>query len=95
MNAIYGLCWSTARGCFIVVSELAKCKGKKSSRRKLLVLTSGTLLVSGLMAGSVYADDFVNGGFEDGTLNGWTEGGGIFKSTVQPINPADYRKLSM
>ena len=92
MNAIYGLCWSTARGCFIVVSEVAKCKGKKSNRRSLSVLTNCFLLASGLMASSAHAADFVNGGFETGTgstITGWTQGGGIF-STVQPLNPADY-----
>ena len=40
--------------------------------KKIFVL----LLPLLLMATGAWAADFVNGGFEDGTLNGWTGGGG-------------------
>lgn len=55
-----------------------------------------TILAAALMSigmvGSASAAGFVNGGFEEGTINGWTNGGGSF-STGQgsaPINPAIY-----
>jgi hypothetical protein len=40
---------------------------------------------------SVYAQAFVNGGFESGTLVGWTGGGGVFTSPSALLNPADYQ----
>jgi hypothetical protein len=33
---------------------------------------------------------FVNGGFDDGNFNGWTQGGGYWTSGAAPINPATY-----
>ena len=39
------------------------------------------------MAG--HADQFVNGAFEDGTFNGWTQGGGFWTSGPYPAT-ADY-----
>lgn len=41
------------------------------------------------MIASARADQFVNGGFEDGTLNGWTLGGGIWNTLPYPV-PSDY-----
>lgn len=38
--------------------------------------------VSMAFGGSAYAATFVNGGFEDGNLNGWTGGGGCWGSNV-------------
>lgn len=35
------------------------------------------------------AASFVNGGFEDGSFNGWTQGGGYWNGEW-PINPSDY-----
>jgi autotransporter-associated beta strand protein len=93
MNAIYGLCWSTARGCFIVVSEVAKCKGKKSNRRSLSVLTNCFLLASGLMASSAHAADFVNGDFSQPLTTGWSQGGGIFTTPLASpyiMDPSSY-----
>lgn len=48
--------------------------------------------VSMAFGSSAYAATFVNGGFEDGTLNGWTGGGGTFttSSIPAPVNPATY-----
>jgi hypothetical protein len=31
-----------------------------------------------------HADQFVNGAFEDGTLNGWTQGGGLWFGDSYP-----------
>jgi len=40
---------------------------------------------------SAYANTFVNGGFEDGNLGGWTGGGGTwFGSPVAPVPPSTY-----
>ncbi len=36
-----------------------------------------------------FAGSFANGGFEDGTLNGWTQGGGYWNGEW-PINPSEY-----
>jgi hypothetical protein len=47
------------------------------------------LLVSCGIAVPAFAGGFVNGGFEDGTLNGWTQGGGYW-SGEWPINPDNY-----
>jgi PEP-CTERM motif len=47
------------------------------------------LLLSCGIAVPAYAGSFVNGGFEDGTLNGWTQGGGYWQGEW-PINPNDY-----
>jgi hypothetical protein len=47
-----------------------------------------------LGASQVQANTFVNGGFEDGNLNGWTQGGGYTYTSggggVAPLNPAAY-----
>ena len=46
--------------------------------------------------GAAHADSFINGGFESGTLTGWSVDGGTIKSTQQPSNsdalltPANY-----
>lgn len=46
------------------------------------------LLATGSAA---HADSFVNGGFEDGSLSGWTGGGGIWSgSPAAPVNPSVY-----
>jgi hypothetical protein len=36
-----------------------------------------------------HADQFVNGAFEDGTLNGWTQGGGLWFGDSYP-SASDY-----
>lgn len=46
-----------------------------------------------MAAGSAQAASFVNGGFEDGNLNGWTGGGGVWNDPFAlpaPVNPALY-----
>jgi len=55
---------------------------------------AAALAVVGL-ASPAWGASFVNGGFEDGTTNGWTIGGGsrvnVYNSTYPPLlNPADY-----
>ena len=42
-----------------------------------------------LIASPVFAASFVNGGFEDGNLNGWTGGGGSWYGGW-PVDPATY-----
>lgn len=44
------------------------------------------------LAGQAWGASFVNGGFEEGTLNGWTGGGGLWTSaaTSAPLSPASY-----
>jgi len=37
--------------------------------------------ILGALTMSAFADSFVNGGFEDGTFNGWTKGGGTWAQT--------------
>jgi hypothetical protein len=53
-----------------------------------------TLISIALMsafASTAYAGAFVNGGFEDGNLNGWTGGGGTWTgSPLPPANPTIY-----
>ncbi len=94
MNAIYGLCWSATRGCFIVVSEVAKRRGKKSSRRSLLVLTTCFFLANGL-AGMAHAGDitFTNADFSSPLTTGWTQGGGTFTIPLPSpyiMDPSNY-----
>lgn len=49
------------------------------------------LAVASLLAAPAAFAGFVNGGFEDGNLNGWTSGGGSwFGSPALPVNPATY-----
>lgn len=49
------------------------------------------LALSLMAGGSAYAATFVNGGFEDGNLGGWTGGGGSwYGSPVPPVNPTIY-----
>lgn len=49
------------------------------------------LAIAAMAAAPAFAADFVNGGFEDGNLGGWTGGGGSwFGSPAAPVNPATY-----
>ncbi|HPU20307.1 MAG TPA: PEP-CTERM sorting domain-containing protein [Alicycliphilus sp.] len=57
---------------------------KLGSMAAAILMTLGT---------SAYAGAFVNGGFEDGNLNGWTGGGGFWTNAVlqpAPVNPSVY-----
>lgn len=56
--------------------------------KKLVSMAAAVLMTLG---SSAYAASFVNGGFEDGNLNGWTGGGGSwFGSPAAPVDPATY-----
>lgn len=56
--------------------------------KQLISVVASALLVLGAPA---QADTFVNGGFEDGNLNGWTGGGGSwFGSPLPPVDPSIY-----
>jgi hypothetical protein len=57
------------------------------NRIALSALVAGLLTTAMPVAG--HADQFVNGAFEDGTLNGWTQGGGYWYGGAYPT-PADY-----
>lgn len=49
------------------------------------------LAISAMAGAPAFAADFVNGGFEDGNLGGWTGGGGTwFGSPVAPVPPSTY-----
>ncbi len=45
-------------------------------------MTQLAVLISMLTSGSAYAATFTNGGFEDGNLNGWTQGGGSWHGSA-------------
>jgi hypothetical protein len=53
--------------------------------KRVVVLT----VVCVLFALSAAADNFTNGGFEDGNLNGWTQGGGYWDGHW-PLYPSEY-----
>ena len=56
--------------------------------KRLVSMAAAVLMTLGT---SAYADSFVNGGFEDGNLGGWTGGGGTWSgSPAAPVNPAVY-----
>ncbi len=70
MNRIFRVLWNAATGTFVVTSETAKSRGKKSGRRKLAV--SALISLSSIM---VSADALANAGSDTGkgigTENGW------------------------
>ncbi|ECI4315504.1 YadA-like family protein [Salmonella enterica] len=70
MNRIFRVLWNAATGTFVVTSETAKSRGKKSGRRKLAV--SALISLSSIM---VSADALANAGKDTGkgigTENGW------------------------
>lgn len=51
--------------------------------------TQLALAIGLMVSGSVYATGFTNGGFEDGNLNGWTQGGGNWSANGD-VNPPIY-----
>lgn len=56
--------------------------------KKLVSMAAAVLMTLG---SSAYAGSFINGGFEDGNLNGWTGGGGTWSgSPAAPVNPSVY-----
>lgn len=61
MNRIFKVLWNAATGTFIVTSETAKSRGKKSGRRKLAV--SALIGLSSIMAS---ADALANAGNDTG-----------------------------
>ncbi|EDS5954794.1 hypothetical protein XT56_000588 [Salmonella enterica subsp. enterica] len=74
MNRIFKVLWNAATGTFIVTSETAKSRGKKSGRRKLAV--SALIGLSSIM---VSADALANAGKDTGagvTPTGTPEGTG-------------------
>ncbi|EEM8544950.1 trimeric autotransporter adhesin SadA [Salmonella enterica] len=74
MNRIFKVLWNAATGTFIVTSETAKNRGKKSGRRKLAV--SALISLSSIM---VSADILANAGKDTGsgvTPSGSTAGTG-------------------
>ncbi|MCX9062685.1 trimeric autotransporter adhesin SadA [Citrobacter portucalensis] len=74
MNRIFKVLWNAATGTFIVTSETAKSRGKKSGRRKLAV--SALIGLSSIM---VSADVLANAGKDTGdgvTPTGTPEGTG-------------------
>ncbi|HDW4583963.1 TPA: YadA-like family protein [Salmonella enterica subsp. enterica serovar Typhi] len=64
MNRIFKVLWNAATGTFIVTSETAKSRGKKSGRRKLAV--SALVGLSSIM---VSADALANAGNDTGSIN--------------------------
>jgi hypothetical protein len=56
----------------------------KAILKVILCILAGLMIVIPVHAGS-----FVNGGFEDGTFNGWTQGAGYWNG-YWPTNPSDF-----
>ncbi|EPY6136409.1 trimeric autotransporter adhesin SadA [Salmonella enterica subsp. enterica] len=73
MNRIFRVLWNAATGTFVVTSETAKSRGKKSGRRKLAV--SALISLSSIM---VSADALANAGNDtgDGVTPTGTQTGG-------------------
>ncbi len=84
MNKIFKVIWNAATGTFIVTSETAKSRGKKSGRRKLAVsalIGLGSIMVS--------ADALANAGNDTGsgvTVSGTTGTGWIAIGTNATAN---------
>ncbi|MDV0560235.1 trimeric autotransporter adhesin SadA [Citrobacter portucalensis] len=84
MNKIFKVLWNAATGTFIVTSETAKSRGKKSGRRKLAV--SALISLSGIM---ISADALANAGNDTGsgvTVSGPTGTGWIAIGTAATAN---------
>ncbi|EOF7834603.1 trimeric autotransporter adhesin SadA [Salmonella enterica] len=84
MNRIFKVLWNAATGTFIVTSETAKSRGKKSGRRKLAV--SALIGLSSIM---VSADALANAGNDTGsgvTVSGTTGSGWIAIGTDATAN---------
>ncbi|MER3144604.1 YadA-like family protein [Salmonella enterica] len=84
MNRIFKVLWNAATGTFIVTSETAKSRGKKSGRRKLAV--SALISLSGIM---ISADALANAGNDTGsgvTVSGTTGTGWIAIGTDATAN---------
>ncbi|EOU3970615.1 TPA: YadA-like family protein [Salmonella enterica] len=84
MNRIFKVLWNAATGTFIVTSETAKSRGKKSGRRKLAV--SALVGLSSIM---VSADALANAGSDTGsgvTVSGTTGTGWIAIGTDATAN---------
>ncbi|EBA9430522.1 hypothetical protein CE738_13265 [Salmonella enterica] len=84
MNRIFKVLWNAATGTFIVTSETAKSRGKKSGRRKLAV--SALISLSGIM---ISADALANAGSDTGsgvTVSGTTGTGWIAIGTDATAN---------
>ncbi|WP_079954912.1 YadA-like family protein [Salmonella enterica] len=84
MNRIFKVLWNAATGTFIVTSETAKSRGKKSGRRKLAV--SALVGLSSIM---VSADALANAGNDTGsgvTVSGTTGSGWIAIGTDATAN---------
>ncbi|ECV4114475.1 autotransporter adhesin SadA [Salmonella enterica] len=84
MNRIFKVLWNAATGTFIVTSETAKSRGKKSGRRKLAV--SALVGLSSIM---VSADTLANAGNDTGsgvTVSGTTGSGWIAIGTDATAN---------
>ncbi|MBY5091603.1 trimeric autotransporter adhesin SadA [Citrobacter freundii] len=84
MNKIFKVLWNAATGTFIVTSETAKSRGKKSGRRKLAV--SALISLSGIM---ISADALANTGNDTGsgvTVSGTTGTGWIAIGTAATAN---------
>ncbi|KAB1425699.1 hypothetical protein F8B55_19435 [Salmonella enterica subsp. enterica serovar Schwarzengrund] len=84
MNRIFKVLWNAATGTFIVTSETAKSRGKKSGRRKLAV--SALIGLSSIMAS---ADALANAGNDTGsgvTVSGTTGSGWIAIGTDATAN---------
>ena len=56
--------------------------------KKISVLVASIIGIS--LSGYANANSFVNGGFENGDLSNWTQGGGSWFSGDAPLNPSNY-----
>ncbi len=69
MNKIYKVIWNSARGCYVVVHEFAKCNGKKAQA----VVLAGLVAASLGMAGTAHAEEYGQKIDGDGNVSGATK----------------------
>ncbi len=57
---------------------------------KLTTQIATVVIAVGIASTQAFAGAFINGSFENGTANGWTEGSGYRGGVSNPLNPIDY-----
>ena len=103
LNRIYKVVWSKTKGCYVVVSEMAKRVGR--NKAKAIVMSTAAMSMAVAVAPAVMNVDRVEAtvliGAADGTTisankstvssNGITIGGEITKAGDESVHIGDYR----